>query len=310
MELEQRTGLLFDFELRFPPLSRTVAEVSDLLATNGMPDTDRLIEIVHLDPLVVASVLRRINSAFYGMRRQFHDIRKAILMIGFIEVCNIVLASGYVGMRRSIQSAEHSDLIDRIMRVSIGSGFYSNLLAHHLNLAEKASAFTGGLLHSIGRFVLLYNVPDQYLQTVGNASEIYIPTSAQEREIVGVDHTAVGSIAAQHWNFPPLITSMIESYLSPGHLATDEQRKLALTLSTSVDIACELNMAYDAVKNTVEVEDSENPLENFPIPFQIKTPRSLELLARNTKTNPADLMQVVEENQKEALHYVELMSRA
>ena len=309
MKFDQPTELLYDFDLNFPPLSRTVAEVSDLLASNGMPDTDRLIEIVHMDPLVVASVLRRINSAFYGMRRQFQDIRKAILMIGFIEVCNIVLASGYVGLRKSIVSSVHAELIDRIMRVSICSGFYANLLAMDLNLPDKSSAFTGGLLHSIGRFVLLYNVPEQYLQLSQHTPEDYIPSARAEQNEIGVDHPTIGSIAAQHWNFPPVVTSLIESYQNPGHLDTDDHRKLALTLSASVEIAHNLSRFFETARETIEIQDMESPLEDFPLPFPLKASKALKQLARTSNRSVEELMQQINESQKEALHYVELMMR-
>ncbi len=183
MEIDQQPQLFFDFDLQFPPLSRTVAEISDLLNASGMPDTDRLINIVHMDPLVVASVLRRINSAYYGMRRQFQDIRKAILMIGFIEVSNIVLTSGYVGLKKVTTSARQLEVIERVMRVSIGSGFYGNLIAQHLKLPDKASAFTGGLLHSIGRLVLLYNLPEEYT-ILCERGERYLPTAATDPMVV------------------------------------------------------------------------------------------------------------------------------
>ena len=310
METEQRTGLIYDFELRFPPLSRTVSEVTELLADNSMPDTDRLLEIVHLDPIVVASVLKRINSAFYGMRRHFDDIRKAILMIGFIEVCNIVLASGYVGLRKSIRSKAQETIIDRIMRMSICSGYYADLLARHLDLQNKSSAFTGGLLHSIGRFVLLYNIPEPYLQLCQDRPDVYIPPAELEREAFGVDHSTLGAVAAKHWNFPPLIISLIESYHNPGHLPDAEHRKLALALSTGVDIAHELCRAMDAARSTVVVEDPENPLDDFPLPFAITIPRSLQQLARTARVDAGELEQVVNFGQKEALHYVELMIRA
>ena len=311
METDQQPRLFYDFDLRFPPLSRTVAEVSDLLGASGMPDTDRLLNIVHMDPLVVASVLKRINSAFYGMRQQFQDIRKAILMIGFIEVCNIVLASGYVGLRKEVNSDLQVKIIDRIMRVSIGSGFFTNLISQHLRLPDKSSAFTAGLLHNVGRFVLLYNLPDVYEQLYIGEQRDYIPSHEDEIQMMGIDHSSIGALAAQHWNFPDLITSLIESYHKPGQLAIPEHRTTALVLSASSSIAQQLCSEYDDLRKTgkpsSQEEDDDNAVGGIDFPLPIKFPESISQLAQRKQMTAEELQEMVNASQREALEYIDMM---
>jgi HD-like signal output (HDOD) protein len=284
-----------------------VTEVSELLAAGGMPDTDRLINIVHMDPLVVASVLRRINSAYYGMRRQFQDIRKAILMIGFIEVCNIVMTSGYMGLRKVVTSNTQLAIIDRVMRVSIGSGFYANLLAQHLKLPDKSSAFTSGLLHSIGRMVLLYNMPEEYSRLCTRGSKL-IPSAKEELDMLGVDHPTIGALAAQHWNFPELIASLIESYLKPGHMITPDQRTLALVLASSVEFSERLCESYDNVRATAPTGGSpENTFEDIAFPLNVTIPERLAHLAKDRNIQENTLEDLLQSHQEEALQYIELM---
>ena len=311
MEIDQQPRLFYDFDLRFPPLSRTVAEVSSLLGANGMPDTDRLLDIVHMDPLVVASVLKRINSAFYGMRQQFQDIRKAILMIGFIEVCNIVLASGYVGLRKEINSDLQVKIIDRIMRVSIGSGFFANLISQHLRLPDKSSAFTAGLLHNVGRFVLLYNLPEAYEKLYTGDRKSYIPSSEDEVQSMGIDHCSIGALAAQHWNFPELIVSLIESYQTPGQLTVPDHRTAALALSASSSIAQQLCASFDTARKnaaTPSNEESEgDALDGISFPMPIQFPDSFSQLAQHKHQNPEELQVLINDNQADALKYIDMM---
>lgn len=309
MEIDQQPRLFYDFDLRFPPLSRTVAEVSDLLGANGMPDTDRLINIVHMDPLVVASVLKRINSAFYGMRQQFQDIRKAILMIGFIEVCNIVLASGYVGLRKEVNSDAQVKIIERIMRVSIGSGFFANLISQHLRLPEKSSAFTAGLLHNIGRFVLLYNVPEAYERLFRENQDQYMPSAEDEIKMMGIDHSSIGAIAAQHWNFPELVTSLIGSYLKPGQLTEANHRTIGLVLASSSSMAHQMCAAYDEQKShqSSASESDENEAEDSVLPLPIEYPALLSQIAQERNVTAEELQELVSINQHKAIEYIEMM---
>lgn len=311
MDTDQQPRLFYDFDLRFPPLSRTVAEVSDLLGENGMPDTDRLLNIVHMDPLVVASVLKRINSAFYGMRQQFQDIRKAILMIGFIEVCNIVMASGFVGLRKDVNSDLQIKIIDRIMRVSIGSGFYTNLISQHLRLPDKSSAFTAGLLQNVGRFVLLYNLPDVYEQLYIGSKYGYMPTHEDEIQMMGIDHSSIGALAAQHWNFPELITSLIESYHKPGQLTIPDHRTTALVLSASSSIAQQLCAGHDDLRkngaSSTQETDDDDVKSGIDFPIPIESPASFSQLAQRKQVNVDELQELVNASQEEALKYIDMM---
>lgn len=307
MQIDQQPRLLYDFDLRFPPLSRTVAEVSELLADNGMPDTDRLINIVHMDPLVVASVLRRINSAYYGLRKQFQDIRKAILMIGFIEVCNIVMASGFVGLRKTVKNDVQGRIIDRIMRVSICTGFFADLISQHLRLPDKATAFTAGLLQNIGRFVLLYNLPEEY-EKIFDDPEVFIPKHEDETRVLGIDHATIGAMAASHWNFPPLITKLIESYSKPGHLTESEHKNIALVLLASASLAKQLCYFEEDLIATKKNEGSEAELlESVEFPIDLKMPVELNQVAKRKQVSTADLHQLVNDNQQEALEYIDMM---
>lgn len=306
MEFDQQTNPLYDLDLRFPPLSRTVAEVSEILTAGGVPDTDRLIEIVHHDPLVVASVLKRINSAYYGMRRRFDDLRKAVVMIGFIEVSNIVLATGYIGLRRLGITKNESSLIDRTMRASVGTGFFTNLLAQELVLPQRSTAFTVGLLHSIGRLVLLYNHPEDYMHIYEQSGDSYLPEPAREREFLGIDHMTIGALATRHWNFPDLIPTLIETYETPGHLGNPEQRRLGMAINASVDISTQLIPALP--QHTEWKEGSEltdELLESAPFPLPLNFPPALSYLARDVNYPEKKLKELILSKQEEGLKYIE-----
>ena len=80
-----------DFNLRFPPLPKTLEEVSKLISERKeLPDTPRLADIVRADPIITAFVLRRVNSVHHSVRRSVNDVRKAVHLLGYQEVVNTV----------------------------------------------------------------------------------------------------------------------------------------------------------------------------------------------------------------------------
>lgn len=221
-----------NFEIRFPPLPRTVGEVAKLLAeTDEAPDTPRLVEIVNSDPVIGASVLRRINSAYYGMRTRVADIQKACFLLGFEEVCDIVLTAGMMKLGDIFETEAQIDIFDQIMEMSLGAATYNKQLAQYLDLKERGFAFSTGLLHTVGRLVLLYNRPNDYEALWYTTEAGKPPTVTSEQIIFGTDHAELAAHAAESWHLPVDAAEVIRNYLTPGHIENLNTRILALTLS-------------------------------------------------------------------------------
>lgn len=223
-----------NFEIRFPPLPRTVAEVSRLLAdSTDSPDTPRLVEIVNADPVIGASVLRRINSAYYGMRTRIADVEKACLLLGFDEVCDIVLTAGMMKLADIFESETQINIFGRIMEMSLGTAAYNKRLTQHLALGQRGFAFTTGLLYTVGRLVLLYNRPNDYEALWYSTARGKPPTVTSEQIIFGTDHTELTERTAENWKLPGDAAVVMRNYLTPGHVDDFDTRMLALTLSIS-----------------------------------------------------------------------------
>ena len=57
------------------------------------PDTKRLVEIVKRDPVTAAYILKRVNSPYYGLQRKISEVDRAANLLGFSEICNLVIAA-------------------------------------------------------------------------------------------------------------------------------------------------------------------------------------------------------------------------
>lgn len=222
-----------DFDIAFPPLPRTVAEVSRLLAQrDDIPDTPGLVALVEADPVVATAVLRRCNSAYYGLRRRVGNIRQAVFLLGFPEVCSLVMAAGLMKLRDVISSDGQVRIFEAIMRASVGAAAFSQEIAGHLDLPGKAKGFTVGLLHPVGRLVLLYNLPGAYAAIWPQGQPA--PTAAVEQRALRTDHVELGARAAAYWNLPDFFANVLSHYAAPEQLELYEEHTMALVLSLAV----------------------------------------------------------------------------
>lgn len=284
-----------DLDVKFPPLPKTIAEVSALLAAEAeVPDTPRLVEIVNVDPIVATSVLRRVNSAFYGVRRRVGNLRQAVFLLGFEEVCNLVLTASMQRLQDVLRSEEQKHIFDRLIETSMGTAYYANLLAEHLALPMQNVAFAAGLLHNVGRFVFLYNVPGAYEALWFTSEGGRPPRLHDERRIFGIDHGELGALAGQGWNLPEEIIQVIRFYSTPR---LTEQAYLH-SFVYAVAVAAAAGHQLDAYDETCEER------------WRFVPPTTLGALEREAGIEPPVLVDLVEAHYNEALDYVHAMAQA
>lgn len=239
-----------DFSLRgemrprisFPPLPHTVESVSRLLSEMGPePNTLQLAQIVDSDPMVAASVLRRINSAYYGVRRRIASVQKAVMLLGFLEVANLVLTAGMEQLEEVLGREDHSAAFERIMRTCIGTAQYARELSGHLSVPCEGKAFSAGLLHGVGRLIMLHNDPDTYEALWEQADEM--PSREVEQDTFGIDHARLGAIAADEWKLPGLLIKAIRYYPTPEKLEDEEARIVAYVVAAAADAVGTMRLA-------------------------------------------------------------------
>lgn len=250
IDLAQSAEQDLDFSLRgelrpritFPPLPHTVESVSNLLSDMGIePNTLQLAQIVDSDPMVAASVLRRINSAYYGVRRRIASVQKAVMLLGFLEVANLVLTAGMVQLEETFGAEEPSDMFEHLMRQSIGTAQYARELSNHLELPCEGPAFSAGLLHAVGRLILLHNDAERYEALWAQAEGP--PPRKAEQNTFGIDHARLGAIAADEWKLPGLLIKAIRYYPTPEKLEDDEQRLVTRIVAAATSAVNEMCLA-------------------------------------------------------------------
>jgi HD-like signal output (HDOD) protein len=222
-------------EVSFPTLPSTIKEVEELIAS-GQTDPDPLIGIVKQCPSTSLNVLRRANSAYYGLRHEVESVEQAVRLLGFVEVTSIVILEGANEMRA--QLTNHAGLLDRILHASIFTGRFTQQLTRQLDLADEWThlAFSVGLIHVMGRLVLLYSAPDPY-GGLANEQDGSLPDADDERRRFGESHRALARRAGEHWGLSDRICSVLHGAVDLSGLPAGRRRTLAVTVRVGSALA-------------------------------------------------------------------------
>lgn len=188
--------------------------VMELLRSFEQPDINigALAEMVSYDQALTAKTLRLANSSFYGLSRKVATIQLAITVLGFDSVRALVVAAG---VTESFPRSAHPRFnLDNFWRHAIGTAVCTKHIAKVVNLNINY-AFVCGLLHDIGKMVLVTCFPAQYEKVIEYRNKEDCHLLDAERTILGIDHTLVGRLVCENWKFPVLIQKAVANHHDP-----------------------------------------------------------------------------------------------
>jgi putative nucleotidyltransferase with HDIG domain len=200
------------------------AVVMELLSSIDQEDVDIsvLAKKVSHDAALTAKTLRLANSSLYGLQVKVTTIQQAITFLGFQTTRNLITAAAITGCFADGKCPGFDD--KAFWRHSIATAACCKVLARRMRFNQDY-AFTAGLLHDIGRLVLVSSHPALYQQVLEKRSELDCTYLEAEQEVLGVDHVMAGVALAEHWNFSDTMRLAIAHHHDPdaagaGFLAT------------------------------------------------------------------------------------------
>jgi HD-like signal output (HDOD) protein/CheY-like chemotaxis protein len=188
----------------------------------GSPETtlDQVGATIAKDPGMTAKMLQLVNSAFFGFNHRVTDPTEAVLQLGLETIKSLVLGihvfSELQPGKRGPFSAEqlwHHSLLTAATAKRI-----AQLERQEKRLVEEA--FTAGLLHDIGRLVLLANRPEEYGRAFVLAQGSGKTLLEAEQEVFGACHPEIGGYLLGLWGLPIALVESATFHHQPSRCAT------------------------------------------------------------------------------------------
>ena len=192
-----------------PPFPAVALQLLSVLDDEDVP-MKKIVDLLRIDPALSAEILRVANSALYGLSRRVDNISHAIVILGTESVKRLALT---VALGRF----SHSFLRNQSLRVCWDHSVACALIAQEIALASGAAkdrAYTGGLLHDVGRLALLACYPVEYGNLIVVARDNGFDELDCERQLFDIDHCAAGEWLGRLWNLPGDIVEAIARHHS------------------------------------------------------------------------------------------------
>lgn len=190
------------------------AIVMELLSSIEQEDIDIsvLAKKVSYDQALTAKTLRLANSSSFGLQVKVTTIQQAITFLGFQTTRNLITTAAITGCFPSGRCPGFRD--KTFWRHSIATAACARALARRMRFNQDI-AFTAGLLHDIGRLVLVTAHPEAYGAVVQWRAQHDTDWQVAEQAVLGTDHVDAGVALADHWNFSGTMRQAIAYHHAP-----------------------------------------------------------------------------------------------
>jgi len=223
-----------------PTLPTVVARINREMAKESLT-AHGLGAIISEDAAFTSKILRLSNSAFYGMPQQIASVDKAVTILGFNTIKNLAISLSVYSLFKV--GKETAIDIRGLWNHCLACAVCSRLLIakSHSQLAEEAFLF--GILHDIGKMLLIHNNLTGMEEVQRRVHDRDISQNEAERQIFGFTHQQAGARLAGKWKFPANIVVGIKLH----HELPPETKKMSPDTATLVRALCVGNQMAKAL---------------------------------------------------------------
>lgn len=163
--------------------------------------------LISKDMALTAQVLKLVNSAYYGFPSQITSIDKAMALLGFNTIKNLILS---VSVKSMMMTNSGKALWEHSIRCAVAC----QMLSKSLGGIDPDEAYIIGLLHDIGKTVM-ENVNKEAFKEIVRLTSLGADSLQAEQMFYGFTHTDIGKALVEKWKLPLVVGSAIRYHHNP-----------------------------------------------------------------------------------------------
>ncbi len=232
-------------KINLPVLPKIVHEIQDTLKDPASTAGD-LADVIVKDASIAVKLIATANSPLYKGRETIRSIRQSIPRLGIKETQSLVLAIANKGLYKT-NSKHFSALLEKIWLHSLACAYLARAIADKRKLSDPERFFSIGLVHDIGKTMLVKVLSDQKSQG-RSLSTIEVTTCIKEFS------PSVSGIILRHWKFTKDFVRAATMHDGPIFDRTTE--KVVLVMNIANNLA--QSLGYGIEEDEVDIDGLES----------------------------------------------------
>jgi HD-like signal output (HDOD) protein len=179
-----------------------------------------VVTLLASDQALVSELLRRVNSAYYGLSRRIPTVQQAVTVLGMNALHHLVISVGVTHVFLS-GGDSHRRTLEALWSHSLRCAVTARYLGQRSRTLRADECFTAGILHDVGRLAMIHGLGGAWSSFVATSRE-KVPSIAAERAAFGFDHAQTGVWLAARWKLPAPLVQSIGRHHDPPVAEKDE----------------------------------------------------------------------------------------
>ncbi|HEY3857007.1 MAG TPA: response regulator [Verrucomicrobiae bacterium] len=198
----------------FPTIPSLYVEVANALKDPNV-STEKVGSIIGRDMAMTTKLVQVLNSAYFGLPRVITDPTEAVGILGFETVKSLIMTVKLLSQHDKVKPVYFS--IDNIWKHSTNVARTARIIA----LLETGDndcaslAYTGGLMHDLGKVILAANFDGQYHGAHNVARKQQLPLWEVEKDIFGASHGEIGAYLLGLWGMSEQVVNVAAMHHHP-----------------------------------------------------------------------------------------------
>ncbi len=196
-----------------PSIPSITKHALDLLDDPMTSATD-ISNLISKDQALVARILTVANSPLYGLPRKVPSVEFAVLILGFDQVRQIIVALSMFDTFKN----DDSEYWDRreFWEHSFMTAMAAKAIADDLGYQKTSEAFTAGLLHDLGIVVTQKYFNKDFINICDLVTNKLVSYKFAEHEVMDLTHPEIGKILCDKWHLPANLGEAIYFHHNPS----------------------------------------------------------------------------------------------
>ncbi|MGE3175385.1 MAG: HDOD domain-containing protein [Planctomycetota bacterium] len=209
---------LVNSTIELPTMPEVLIKLNEVMADPNA-SAESVAKVVSKDPAVATNMLRIVNSAYYGLPVRVSSIHLAVSVLGFNMTKKIALkAAVFTAFGKKREKIQQFDPL-AFWQHAIFTGVAARSIGQHSPMfvdSHVEDLYIAGLLHDIGKIIMLERSCPRYLASLRKAAQSGRPEFEVEIEDFGFSHADVGSVLAIKWSLPEDLAIAIRYHHAPS----------------------------------------------------------------------------------------------
>ncbi|HDQ40870.1 MAG TPA: HDOD domain-containing protein [Desulfonatronum sp.] len=226
--------------------------------------------VMERDQGLAVRVLHMANSVYYGLQSQVSSVMRAVLVLGLKEIRKLLLLMSV----RQLENKLPPNCFDlnAYWQHQVEVAHVAQALARHSGIEDPEEIFTCGLLHDLGKLIIVIHHPKHWQGIQNLAADKNIPVHQAEDVYWGLDHALIGALTLKYWFLPTSLTEPINWHHAPDLAQEHAMQARVLRLANGL-----MHMPSEAAQTPVYV-GWEQDLKHLRLAPQIPFALAREVL--------------------------------